>query len=45
MGRSCNQNGRSYECFQNLTGKPIGRHRHKWKGKIRIDLKEIGDNR
>ena len=49
MGRSCSQNGRMYECFQNLTGTPAGkrplvRPRHRWGDYIRMDLQEIGIN-
>ena len=41
------QDGRS--AFKTLTGtpagkKPLGRHRHRWEDKIRMDLKEIGIN-
>ena len=46
MGRSCSQNGRMWEAFKILTGKPIGkrsvgRPRHKWENNIRVDLKVI----
>ena len=49
MDRSCGQNGRRYECFHNLTGKPtgkrsLGKYRRKWEEDIRIYLKEIGVN-
>ena len=33
------EEGRS--AFKILTGKPLGRPMHRWKGNIRIDLKEI----
>ena len=44
MGRSCSQNGGRSECFQNLTGKPIGNRplgkpKRRWKDNIRIDFK------
>ena len=42
MGRSCGQNGKRYECFQNLRKETLGRPRSRWEGNIRMDLKEIG---
>ena len=49
MGRSCSQNGRRQDCFQNLTytpiGKrPLGRPRRRYEDNIRMDLIEIGIN-
>ena len=47
MGRPCTQNGRGRSAFKILTGTatgkiPLGRPRRRWKGSIRMDLKEIG---
>jgi len=28
--------------LENLKGRKIGRHRHRWKGNTRMDLREIG---
>ena len=49
MGRSCSQNGRRLECFQNLTSipagkRPLGRPKRRWEDNIRMNLKEIGIN-
>ena len=50
MGRSCSQNGRREECFQNLTGtltgeRPLGRPKCRWEDNIRMNIKEICVNR
>jgi hypothetical protein len=31
------------KCYpENLKGRELGRHRHKWEDKIQMDLREIG---
>ena len=49
MGRSCSQNGRRQECFQNFSSyvcrkEALRRPRHRWKDNIRMDLTKIGIN-
>ena len=46
MGGTCNTNKREGKCSQGsdgekLKGKKIGRRRHRWKGDIKVHLKEI----
>jgi hypothetical protein len=47
MGRACGLYGGEEKCRRILLGKregkrPLGRHRHRWKANIKMDLKEVG---
>jgi hypothetical protein len=47
MGRACSNHGRVEDCTQGFDGKgkrkrSLGRPRHRWKGNIKMDLKNIG---
>jgi hypothetical protein len=47
MARSCSTNGEKRNAYMILAGKPegkrpLGRTRHRWVDKIKMDLREIG---
>jgi hypothetical protein len=47
MGRECSTHGEKMKAYRILMGKPEGRRpqgrpRYRWKGNIKMDLREIG---
>jgi hypothetical protein len=47
MGRECSMRGEKMKAYKILLGKPEGkrpqeRPRYRWKGNIKMDLREIG---
>jgi hypothetical protein len=49
MSRACRTNGEKRNAYRTLVGniegkRPLGRPRHKWVDRIKMDLREIGWN-